>query len=155
MPTELNIRIAKCLREAGNPVIRSFDPPETRIPWPGQPRSFWPCADISGNLRNGDRFIVEIDEHADPVRSLIKYWPLLHFVHGGEFRYPPICFVEISSRDSTFGTGFQALCRFVGKRLEATYGRRFRFRHLPLKEVLPEQLSRETLSFFETVCAGS
>jgi hypothetical protein len=86
-----------------------LDPPEKRIPWPNQPTTLWPQADISGRLATGEVFIVEVDDQADSVRSVVKYWPLLHAVANGDFGYPPICLVEVSAVCSTYGTGFQLL----------------------------------------------
>jgi hypothetical protein len=80
---------------------------------PGQPKNLWPLADISGALVGGDRFLVEIDDHADPVRSIVKYWPLLEGVANGAIAGHRIRLVGASRRDSTFGEGFQILASSV------------------------------------------
>ena len=147
MATKVAGDIHEWLKAARDPRIAVLDEPETRIPWPGQKRSVWPWADLSGTLVTGERFIVEIDDHADPGRSIVKYWPLLHAVSIGAFEYPTIRFLEISSPDSTFGEGYEILARFVGDRLAERYPGRFRFAYTSLAGKSAKELGAEILAF--------
>ena len=133
MPTDIARQIAGNLRRAMAPVIKSFHPLEARIPWPCQKETMWPYADISGMLNTGEVFIVEIYDHADPCRSIIKYWPLLHAIARQGYEYPPICLVEVSHPDSTFGEGFQRLARFIGQQLQEQFPSHFRFGYVELR----------------------
>ena len=148
MSTKLALSIRDQLSEAEDPIISRLDPPEMRFPWPGQNKQVWPQADISGLLASAEAFIVEIDDHADPARSLVKYWPLLHSMAHGEFDHQPIAFVEVSKRDSTFGRGFQALARFVGSRFQSSYPRHFRFHYVDLGAKEVAAIADEVLLFF-------
>lgn len=121
MPTALALAIRDELEKGAFPIIEAIDRAETRLPWPGQSRSLWPQADISGRLTTGDVFVVEVDDKADPVRSVVKYWPLLHAAASGEFDHPAMWLVVVSAVCSTYGCGFQLLARFVGDRLRTIY----------------------------------
>ena len=147
MPTALAVEVHASLKAASDPVIARLDAPDTRVPWPGQPRNIWPIADLSGQLKSGEAFVVEIDNHADPGRSFVKYWPLLHAVSAGEFQYPPIRFMEISSPDSTFGQGFELLARFIGERFAEQYAERFRFAYTTMSGKSAQALASEVLDF--------
>jgi len=142
-------------KAAGETIIAEIDPPETRIACPEQDRQTWPCADISGKLSTGERFIVELDDHADPVRSFVKYWPLLYAVEKGTHQCEPIALMEITSPDSTFGAGFQYLARFVGERFEEHFPSRFRFEMSALAGKTAAQLRDEVLSFLKSSRVGS
>ena len=150
-PTKLALQIYESLEQIKDSSITTLDPPDTRIPWPGENRTFWPAADISGIISNGDIFIVEVDEHTDPCRSLIKYWPLIHTISIGKFNYPPIHFYEISSRDNTFGSGFQKLAKFISKRLESQYKNFYRFGYSELIGKGPKQHANDILKFIKFV----
>lgn len=92
------------------------------IPWPGEEQQYWPKADICGFLKSsGKFFIIEIDDQADPGRSVVKYWPLLHAMSEESFKHEPILFLEISSRNGTLGDGYQKLAQFIGERFEELF----------------------------------
>src|SRR5206468_289048 len=130
MATQIALKLhgaLAALKAAGDTFLADLDPPDTLFPYPGEKRQIWPRADISGKVSTGEKFIVEVDDHADPARSFVKYWPLLYAVEKGTYECEPIFFMEITSPDSTFGAGFQYLARFVGERFEESYPSRFRF----------------------------
>lgn len=141
MATELAAQIRAAVESLGSSAIENFDPPEFRLPWPGQSRALWPLADISGHLSSGEVFVIEVDDRADPVRSIVKYWPLLHAVAIGEFDHAPICLVEVSAICSTYGQGFQLLARFAGRQLQTLYPGHFRFGFVDLGGREPAQLA--------------
>jgi len=124
--------IGRYLEQIGGTLIRRVDA-EVAIPWPGQDKVMWPKADLSGELSTGEKFIIEIDDHTDPAHSVVKYWPLLEAVQQGGFDFPPICFVEVSSADETYGRGYQILAQFIGKQFEKLYPDKFRFAYLTLE----------------------
>jgi hypothetical protein len=147
MPTTaLTLAIHAALEAARDPVIERLDPPRTRIEWPGQPRNIWPFAAVSGELRSREMFYVGVDDQDDPVRSVVKLWPLLHAVREGT-RAKHVVFFEISSPSSTEGRGFQLLARFVAERLAETYGGFFRHGFTDLAGKTAEQLAAEVLRF--------
>ena len=65
--TPLAASIREALLTAPTKSLRSLCPTETRFPWPGQPRTVWPSADISGEAVSGWDVVVEVDDQADPV----------------------------------------------------------------------------------------
>jgi len=118
---------------------------EEKIPWPGQDEAVWPRADLSGELNTGEKFIIEVDDHDDPARSVVKYWPLLEAVQQGRFSFPPIFFIEVSSPDNTHGYGYQLLAQFIGKQFEKQYPKVFRFAYLALADREAEDLATAIL----------
>jgi hypothetical protein len=114
---------------------------ETRIPWPGQPPNLQPRADISGQVSTGEILVVEIDDHADPTRSVVKYWPLLH----------SIAFAGVSRRDDTFGAWYQFLAQFIWERFAELYPGHFRYRHIDLDDRDPHRIGQAILAF---LCEG-
>jgi hypothetical protein len=148
MATELAAQIRAAVEELRSPLIEHFDPPEYRLPWPGQSRALWPLADISGRLSSGEMFVIEVDDRADPVRSVVKYWPLLHAVATAEFDHPPICLVEVSAVCSTYGQGFQLLAKFAGRQFHKLYPQRFRFGFVDLGNRDPVQLAPAIVTCF-------
>lgn len=132
MATSLALTLNTALQAAADEVITAINAPETRIPWPGQPRTLWPQADLSGRLSSGEVFIVEVDDQADPARSVLKYWPLLHAVDSSAFQHEPLCLIEVSATNATFGAGFAVLARFAGDRFERMYPSLFRFEFVQL-----------------------
>jgi hypothetical protein len=155
MATELAAQIRAAVKKLGSPLIEDFDPPEFRLPWPGQNRALWPRADISGRLSSGGVFVIEVDDRADPVRSVVKYWPLLHAVATGEFKHPPICLVEVSAICSTYGQGFQLLARFAGQQLQTLYPGHFRFGFVDLSGRNPAQLAPAIVACLATPDAAT
>ena len=143
MATALAASIYEALQTSNGGLVAAFDRPETRIEWPGQPKNLWPLADISGALVGGDRFIVEIDDHADPVRSIVKYWPLLEGIANGGEKGHRIRLVGASRRDNTFGEGFQILAQFVGGQIAARYPKHFRYAYVALAQKSPVELAAE------------
>ena len=89
--------------------------PDEPIEWVGQPRNFWPKADVVVELPNM-QVIIETDEDSDPCRSIIKYWPYLEENVGRK-----ITLIEIWKRGSTIGEGYFKLAQFIGKRFEKTF----------------------------------
>lgn len=154
MATELANQMHRCIEQARDPFIKRLHQPDTPMPWPGQSRVLWPKADISGELNTGEIFIVEIDDHADPARSLVKYWPLIHAIQREEFEFPPIHFLEISSPDKTFGAGFQLLAQFIGERFEEQYPNQFRFSYVNLQGKSPQELAKAVIEFVKSSGAG-
>lgn len=146
MPTALAESLRRELEKAPDSIVSRLDPLDMALPRPGQNKNLWPKADISGHLHTGEAFIVEVDDHADPVRSLVKYWPLLHAV-ANRVEYPPIAFIEVSKPDATFGLGYQVLARFVGQRFEAQYPRNFRFSYIDLSAKDVPAITRAILEF--------
>lgn len=140
-------RIRAAMEAETDSTVSTLALPETPIPWPGQPKPLWPVADISGRTSTGEVLIVEIDDHADPARSVVKYWPLLHAMANEGFPYDPIAFVEVSGRDDTYGLGYQLLARFVGQRLAEGYPEYFRFRYVDLGDGDPGRIARAILAF--------
>ena len=145
--------IARRLRDAIETATDSKLDLETPIPWPGQPETLWPRADISGRVTTGEVFIVEIDDHADPARSVVKYWPLLHSMDAGEFEHAPIAFVEVSQRDDTYGEGYQLLAQFDGARFAERYPNHFRFRYIDLTGKDASEIAKVILAFLSE-CRG-
>jgi len=129
--------------------IVGFDPLETRFPWPGQSRQVWPIADLSGTLRSGERFIIEVDDHADPARSVVKYWPLLHSIAEKRLAHPPIALMEVSRPDATFGLGFQLLAQFMGSQFEVMFPGFFRFEFVDLVPDDIDGMARRVLAFLD------
>ena len=86
-----------------------------KIEWAGQPRSFWPEADILINMPSR-RFVIEYDENSDPGRSLTKYWPILHVTGKA-----PLTIIEIWQRGPTIGRGYAELAEWMGARLRKLY----------------------------------
>jgi len=147
MPTKLALEIFDAFASICSPIVGELDRPDTAIEWPGKPRPLWPRADISGHLQTGERFIVEVDDHSDPARSLGKYWPLIHATHVGEYEHPPIEYFCMSSRDATFGTGFEDLARFMGQRFMCLYPSTFRFAITELRGKTADALAGELLRY--------
>jgi hypothetical protein len=147
MATELARQILNEIQAARNPVIRELHKLDTRVPWPGKSRNVWPQADISGTLTTEEYFIIEIDDHADPSRSLIKYWPLFHAMQTGTHQFPSIAFVEVSKPDSTFGVGFEDLAQFVARRFIDLCPRHFRFGFVDLQGADAASVARDALAF--------
>lgn len=151
MATQLAADIHTALESFHDPIIKVLYEPDRRMPWPGQnSRQVWPQADISGELVSGEIFIVEVDDHADPGRSLAKYWPLLHAIAKQELEYPPIRFFEISSPDGTFGIGYELLARFIGDRFKEMYPRVFTYNYTSLRGKDPKGLAGEVLVFLKS-----
>lgn len=85
-----------------------------KIKWSGQPRNMWPEADIVINT-GSRRFIIEYDEDNDPGRSLIKYWPIIHYCEA------PLTIIEVWKRGSTIGRGYAELAKWMAIRLKERY----------------------------------
>lgn len=134
MGTAIANAIHAYLAGARHPGIVALNQPETRMPWPGQMANVAPIADITAQLVDGRMLVVEIDDQCDPCRSVIKYWPLLDAMASGSFEHPSLHFVEISSPNSTYGAGFQALAQFIGQRFSQLYPGLFEFTYLPLRD---------------------
>ena len=145
--------IARCIHQAiaaaATSSVASLDSLETPVCWPGQPRNVWPKADISGHTSRGEFFIVEIDDHADPARSVVKYWPFLHSLAAGEAELGRVAFVAVSRRDDTFGAGFEFLARFIGERLAALYPEHYRFKYINLAEGDAPEIAKAVLAFLD------
>ena len=139
--------IARRVHEALETATGSRLDLEKAIRWPGESEPLWPRADISGLLSTGEFLIVEIDHHADPVRSVVKYWPLLHAMDSGEPQHPPIAFVEVSQPDDTFGTGYQLLAKFIGERFTDDYSGKFRFRYIDLGNGDEDRIAEAIVAF--------
>ena len=85
-----------------------------RIEMEGQPGNLWPQADILISMP-GRRFIIEYDEGSDPVRNLIKYWPVLD-----ESRYATTI-IEVWKGGKMASRSYATLAKWMGTRLMELY----------------------------------
>jgi hypothetical protein len=144
--TEIALQVYQALARAPDSPLSGLCL-EHKICWPGQDNNLLPIADISGQVDTGEVLIVEIDDHADPARSVVKYWPWLHAIDMEEFPHAAIAFVEVSRPDDTFGSGYQLLAQFIGERFTELYPKRFRFRYLDLGGRDPHAIAEAILAF--------
>lgn len=149
MPTEIAVRLHNEIDALRSHTVRSVDTPETRFPWPTGDKRIWPQADVSGSLANGDLFVIEIGDHADPAHSVAKYWPFLEAVHRGDIECSRVHYVAISSPDATSGQGCEYLADFIGGQFEQKYVRLFRYIRFALAGQEPADLAKSALEFFQ------
>ena len=153
MATKLAKALHFSFQEARDPIIKRLDPLEYSFPWPGQNKLIWPRADVSGLLCAGEVFIVEIDDQNDPVRSVVKYWPLLDAMESGDEIHPPIVFIQISARNNTCGLGYQLLTQFIARQFETRYSKRFRYQYIELGDKDVSRISELALSVLRGIVA--
>lgn len=111
------------LSQIGSYVIKG---PDFRVQWEERPKNLWPRVDIW--LESTEKIvIVEIDNDSDPVRSLIKYWPIFQARFQDE-ESKEILFLEICKFGSTVGQGYKELFDFVGGRFRELFSNRFHFK---------------------------
>jgi len=127
MASQSVVELLQELTKFREPVFQSLQV-EQKVLWPGRSKQLWPQVDIMGHVDDGSILLIEVDDHGDPGRSVVKYWPLLHASATGECEYPSILFVEVFAPDSTFGEGYGLLAEFIGARFREAYPTRFRFR---------------------------
>ena len=97
----------------------TIEGPDKVLEWTGQPRQYWPKADIW--LESPKKIvIVEIDNDSDPRRSLVKYWPFFEEYFSTN-NQAIIQFIEVCKFGSTVGRGYGVLFDFMRKQLMNTY----------------------------------
>ena len=124
--SEMHDRLVALKAQSSSPISDVF-PLNTSLEWEGSAPNLWPAPDACGWLRPGELFIVEIDDQADPGRSIVKYWPLLKRVARGDYEVQRIVYLAISSPNATFGAGYEALADFCGAEFSKLFGSRFAF----------------------------
>jgi len=118
--------------------------PDYQVEWLGISKIYWPKADIW--LESTEKIIiVEIDNDSDPVRSLIKYWPVFQeqFREKGSKN---ILFLEICKFGSTVGRGYKELFVFVGEQFKDLYSKRFDYQFLERTEDDSKKMARWIIS---------
>ena len=113
-----------------------------KIEWEGQPKYYWPEADIVISLP-GRQFIIEYDEDNDPGRSLTKYWPILD-----ESGHISLTIIEVWKKGPAIGQGYATLAKWMGERLMKFYpGCIFEFieRKDESAEVITDRIARIVL----------
>lgn len=120
---------------------------DQKIPGPDQDPMFWPQADIVVYIDDDTIAIIEVDDHGDPGRSIVKYWPLIHAIDEGSFSYPKIKFIEVFAPDATFGRGYGILAQFIGSRLSQAYPDCFQFCMIHKASKTGGEIAREIQAF--------
>lgn len=125
--------------------LRKQDPPHQlqvqdhkKIEWP-YPKSEWPGpeADILIDTPSR-RFIIEDDNDCDPVRNLIKYWPIID-----TDAKVPLTIIGIWKSGPTIGKGYGKLAEWVGKKLMGLYSPRFVYEFIERKDESAECITEK------------
>ena len=109
-----------------------------KIEWP-YPKSKWPGpqADILIETDTPScRFIIEDDNDCDPVKSLIKYWPIID-----TDAKVPLTIIGIWKRGPTTGEGYGKLAEWVGTKLMGLYSPHFVYRFIERKDESAKSLT--------------
>jgi hypothetical protein len=102
----------------------------SRIEWQAHPKSEWPGPEADILIDTPSRlFIIEDDNDCDPVKSLIKYWPIID-----TDAKVPLTIIGIWKRGQATGKGYGKLAEWVGTKLMGLYSPHFVYRFIERKD---------------------